>query len=247
MLLYYFPTSYWSRVVALLLAEKGIEPERHFVDIRVNANFDPSYLAINPKGVVPTLVDGDDTVCDSVRIASHLDARGGVPLYDALGNPAVDAYVEELKDFPVMLFSYSVWVKGERGERSADILQDKVERAARFAKDNPQFRELYERKQAFFTKFRAEVYDSEHLAAETERCRAVLDRMGKELDGKTWLGGEHYSFADAIAVAMLYRLVDLGRLDHWHGDDSHGLDAYYRRLRERPSFNTVFVDDPLIP
>ena len=108
MQLYYFPTSYWSRVVSLLLAEKGIEPQRHFVDIRSNANFDPSYLAINPMGVVPTLIDGGRAVCNSVRIATHLDTRGGPPLYQALDSEACTRWVAELKDFPVMLFSYSV-------------------------------------------------------------------------------------------------------------------------------------------
>ncbi|KAF9056606.1 hypothetical protein BJ165DRAFT_1434842 [Panaeolus papilionaceus] len=57
--LYYSPISVWSAVVLLTIAEKGYgkdELEYRVVDIGKGENFDPTFLRINPKATVPTLV-----------------------------------------------------------------------------------------------------------------------------------------------------------------------------------------------
>lgn len=248
LILYYFPTSHWSRIISLALAESGLEHQRRLVDIRAGASFEPDYLRINPRGVVPTLVDGDTVVWDGRRIARHIDERAKSELWRA-GDSEAQAWIERPHDFPIMLFSYAVWVLGQRGEKSATILDDKVERARRLADAHPELAELYLRKAAFFDAFRVRVYDDEHLARERARWRGVLDEMGRALAERPWLAGADYSFADCIATSILYRLVDLGDrggLDHWYHDAAHGLTAYFARLRGRPSYTAVFIDDPLI-
>lgn len=242
---YYFPTSYWSRIISLVLAEKGLSFERRVVDIRKNASFDPDYIRINPRGVVPTLVDADRIICNGPTIAEYLDEKGGPPLCRK-DDPQVVSWSRRLEEVPVMLFSYSVWVLGKRGEKSADILADKVERAARYAEKHPDLREQYERKGRFFEQFRAHVYDDAHVAGEKAKCARLLDEMGHLVAEREYLCGA-YSFADCIATSILYRLVDLGMLDGWATDPSHGLHGYYERLQARPSFRAVWVEDPLIP
>ncbi len=244
---HYFPTSHWSRVISLVIAEKGIPVERHMVDIRHNASFDPDYLRVNPKGVVPTLVDDGQNITNALKIVAYLDAHHqGPPLYTGLGDDAVERWVRELEAFPTMLFSYAVWVKGLKGEKSGDILDDKVSRARTYAVKFPDLKTEYLRKAAFFEKFRAQVHDPEHVSAELSRCRPIVDEMGTAVSKSTWLAGETYSLADAIATAVLYRLCDLNRLDHWKEDTGHGLHGYYERLCARPSFAPVFRDDPLM-
>ena len=49
--------------------------------------------------------------------------------------------------------------------------------------------------------------------------------------------------ADAIATSILYRLLDLPKLDEWNVS-GHPLRAYLDRLKERPGFRVVFEDDP---
>ncbi len=245
--LHYFPQSYWSRVISLVLQEKALPYEGRFVDIRRNATFDPDYLKLNPRGVVPTLVDGERTLWDSLCIAEHLDQAGGPALYTGRDDASLNELVDELESVPVMLFSYSEWVKGKRGERSADILADKIERAARYAERYPEHRALYERKRDFFTAFRDEVHDPEHVAQSIREQHDYLDDLGERVAEGGFLAGPEYSLADAIATSMLYRYVDLGLLDHWRKDQGHGLHGYYERLVGRPNFAAVFIDDPLIP
>lgn len=41
----------------------------------------PEFLAINPNGAAPALVDGDRTLTESAAIAAHLAAKAGSPLW----------------------------------------------------------------------------------------------------------------------------------------------------------------------
>lgn len=243
---HYFPNSHWSRVVALLIAEKDLQPERRFVDIRVNATFEPDYIRLNPKGVVPTLVDGDQVICNSPRIAEHLDSLGGAPLVRR-DDPVHARWCDTLEDFRLMHLSYSVWVLGRKGERSAQILADKVDRARRYASEHPALAEAYTRKGDFFDVFRRELLDPDAMARIIDESRAVIETMGTVVDERPWLGGDAYGFADAIATSILYRLVDLELIHEWHADPEHPVRRYYDRLVARPSFAAVFRDDPLIP
>ncbi len=240
--LYYFPTSHWSRVLSLVLAEKALPFERRFVDIRKNETFEPDYMRLNPRGVVPTLVHDGRVITDAPTIAAYLDDVAP----PRVCRPETAAWDRRLEAFPTMLFSYSVWVLGQRGERSATILDDKVERATRYAEAHPELRAHYERKARFFDAFRARVYDDAHVAEEERRARDTLEAMGALTEANGTIHATGWSLSDAIATSVLYRLVDLGKLDFWHGQD-HPLARYYDRLRARPSFAAVFEDDPLLP
>lgn len=68
------------RRVRMFLAEKGVEIERIEVDIPSGANLRPDYLAINPRGVVPTLVLDDGTTLDeSVAICRYIEGLDPEP------------------------------------------------------------------------------------------------------------------------------------------------------------------------
>lgn len=62
------------RRVRIFLAEKGIEVPREEVDIVSGANLQPAYLAVNPRGVVPTLMLDDGRMLDeSIAICRYLE------------------------------------------------------------------------------------------------------------------------------------------------------------------------------
>ncbi|TFK30419.1 hypothetical protein FA15DRAFT_698890 [Coprinopsis marcescibilis] len=86
--LYYFPRSIWSAVALLALEEKGYGPDEidfRIVDIWKAENYDPSFLRLNPKATVPTLVvplsntlseeidSRYKAITDSIAIADFLD------------------------------------------------------------------------------------------------------------------------------------------------------------------------------
>jgi GST-like protein len=63
--------------VALMLEETGLPYEPIPIDTRTGAQHKPEFLAINPNGKVPAIVDGDATVFDSNAILLYLAEKTG--------------------------------------------------------------------------------------------------------------------------------------------------------------------------
>src|SRR5262249_44660438 len=59
--------------VRIVLAEKGIEYESREISFASEEQLSPEYLAINPNGVVPSLVHDGEPVIDSSCIMEYLD------------------------------------------------------------------------------------------------------------------------------------------------------------------------------
>ena len=72
--LYYARPSVYARPVWLALIEKQLPFELVSVDLS-GKQFDPEFLAVNPFGHVPVLVDGDFRVVESMAILDYLEAR----------------------------------------------------------------------------------------------------------------------------------------------------------------------------
>jgi GST-like protein len=77
MLKFYFNLSPNPMKVALFLEEAGLPYEPMPVDTRKGQQFDPSYLAVNPNGKVPAIVDDGVTVFDSNAILLYLAEKTG--------------------------------------------------------------------------------------------------------------------------------------------------------------------------
>ncbi len=71
MKLYYVPSTRAGRA-RWMLEELEIPYELHRLDPSVRENRQPPYLALNPLGTVPTLVDGDVVVYESLAICLYL-------------------------------------------------------------------------------------------------------------------------------------------------------------------------------
>jgi glutathione S-transferase len=82
MRLYSGPLSLFTAKVRIALAEKGLAYERVEVGWSLERRYEPHHpdvLALNPKGQVPVLVDGDTVVYDSTLIFEYLEDRHPEP------------------------------------------------------------------------------------------------------------------------------------------------------------------------
>jgi glutathione S-transferase len=75
MKLYYNPMSPNVRRVRFTAAVLGIELEEKKLDFAKGEHKSPEYLALNPNGAVPTLVDGDFVLTESRAIMQYLASR----------------------------------------------------------------------------------------------------------------------------------------------------------------------------
>lgn len=86
----------YSRAAGSLwaLEEAGVPYELKVVDILKGAQKQPDYLAVNPMGKMPTLVDGDVVVTEAAAIALYLaDRYGAGRLAPALDDPRRGTYL----------------------------------------------------------------------------------------------------------------------------------------------------------
>jgi maleylacetoacetate isomerase len=79
MKLYDFCRSSAAFRVRIAMNLKGLTPERTFIHLRRNDQSTPEYLAVNPQGLVPALVDEGETFIQSLAIIEYLDETHGEP------------------------------------------------------------------------------------------------------------------------------------------------------------------------
>ncbi|HEX7836239.1 MAG TPA: glutathione S-transferase N-terminal domain-containing protein [Kofleriaceae bacterium] len=89
--LYYSPSTA-ALVVHWLLIELDVPHTLHKLDLEAGDHKLPAYLALNPAGVVPTLVIDSQPICEAAAIALHLadtyPARGFAPAPGTLARAA---------------------------------------------------------------------------------------------------------------------------------------------------------------
>jgi glutathione S-transferase len=92
--LYHYPDNA-STFPHMLLRELGIPFELRLVDRARNAQRSPEYLRLNPRGLIPVLVDGDLVVTETAAIALHLlDRHSECGLAPAVGTPRRATFYE---------------------------------------------------------------------------------------------------------------------------------------------------------
>lgn len=77
MLKFYYSPAPNPTKVALFLEEAGLEHEAIPVDTRMGEQHKAAFLALNPNGKLPVIVDGDVTVFDSNAILLYLAEKTG--------------------------------------------------------------------------------------------------------------------------------------------------------------------------
>lgn len=75
MRLYYFPRSGNSREVRIVLAEKGITPEKVNVHAPDFSKEDPDFKKASPGGKVPAIIDGNVYLSEAYKINEYLEDK----------------------------------------------------------------------------------------------------------------------------------------------------------------------------
>ena len=98
--LYDFKTSPNCQRVKVVLEEKALDYETVPIDLRKQEQKAPEYLALNPYGKVPVLVDGDTVLYESCIINEYLEDRyPDPPLLPA--DPSARARIRILIDYGI--------------------------------------------------------------------------------------------------------------------------------------------------
>jgi glutathione S-transferase len=234
--LYDFGNSVCCQKVRITMRAKGLDWTCVKVDLFKAAQYDPEYLKLNPKGIVPTLVHDGKAIIESTLICEYLDDTFPQPrLIPAdpwlrtrmrLWSKMVDEGLFE----GVTEISFSAMFRERMRNMPEDI------RARRFRNiGDPR------RRDRFMSTYELGVRSPfvMHGIAAYERAFKMLEATLCETG--PWILGTSPSLADINLMPFAARLDYLGLLDLWIKDRPR-VTAWWALAREWPSFKTGLRD-----
>ena len=233
--LYHFWSSVCSVKARMALEEKEVRWESRYTDIFEFEHLTPKYLALNPNGVVPTLVHDGESVHESSIIIEYIDeAFEGPPLKpDAVMDRArMREFIRICDDkFPAIVFPTFIKyilpkLKNRWGE---DELKKQAERRpTAFLKD------------VHGRGIRGEISDDD--VADCHRIlEGILDNMEHMIVASSgpWLMGARLTLADIAIAPFFQRLLALGRDDMWAMETRPSVSMWFIAIAQRQAFQTA--------
>ena len=238
MTLYHWNNSVCSQKVRMVLAEKNFTDwESKIIDIFSGEQWDPEYLKLNPKGVVPTLLHDGKVVVESTLIAEYLD--------EILPGPQLMP-ADPADRVQMRLYSKTC----DEGLHPAIAV---ISYAAMFTARNKKHRSKEEMEEALSNIIDLErrdrqtaVYEQAENAPHVYRgvvaYEKIFQKVGKVLaDGREWLTGDIFSLAEINLATYIIRLEYLKILDVWI-DDRPLVNAWWEKVKARSCFKTAITD-----
>lgn len=218
--------------VRMCLAEKELVWESVAYSIAAFEHLAPDYLAINPNGTVPTLVDGERVIFESSVINEYLDDIGpGPPL-----KPAEPAERAQMRMW--VKFQDDVLHPATRPHTFSLILLHPESPMARLSNEEMEARLAKHPDPNRLTMFRQMGRTPASPAALDQAEAALgraLDRLERGLaDGRSWLAGDAFSLADVAMTGVIDRIQYCGLSRLWEVRRRTG--DWVARLQVRPAF-----------
>lgn len=219
----------------LALFEKAVQFQRRPVDImKTNEQFEPWYVALNPKAVVPTLVLDTEIVTDTIQIVNRLQALHGP---DLSGDATTQTW---LKD--IMAPHYGVLLYRNRldPDGTAPQIVARGQLLEKLLEKHPEMADLLEGRIAGNRRFQTLLGKPDEIEGHLASTRALISRMAEAVNSQPFLAGPTYSLADCFATAALARFKIHRFQNLWRGT---ALENYYDRMKARPSFEAAEIMD----
>jgi len=236
--LYHHGSSACAAKVRFALAEKEIAWTSRYVDILRGEQFAPAFLAINPKAVVPVLVHDGEIIPESTIICEYVeDAFPDRPLFPAspLQRARVRWWTKAVDEELHPACSAITYVVSHRHT----ILRNGVGDFEQFlAQGGAEGREARTRKWRWIQ----EGLQAPGAADKIRLYDDYLRRMEQALGDGDWLVGDRFSMADVAMAPYLNRLAALAMEGLWTGGRLPRVEAWFDRVRRRPSFHPGFIE-----
>ena len=256
--LYHFPLSLDSQKVRQGLEELGVQWQSHPILLSAHQQFSPSYVRLNSRCVVPTLVIDGKVTTDTINILELLAARFGAANQCFETSDAEKALVNDWVDKAAGLFIEALTYGHVKGIKKPFPLgnapdsgrshQDKVDLLSGLIetyKKDPTLKAAYEKKRAVIETTKEAMVAPGQMSAIVDATSVELEDLAHQLASGPfanggWLASDAFSLADVQWGAVLYRLRWVG-LQPLLWEEGSIISAYAEKLFARPSFQTGVV------
>ena len=231
--LYHFWSSVCSVRCRMALEEKGVAWTSRYIDLFKFDQMRPEYLAINPRGMVPTLVHDGKPIRESSVINEYIDAAFPGPALtpaDPLGAARMREFVylcDEGFSAIVKLTMVKYILPKLRNRWGDDELRKQAER-----RPTKFYQDVHGRA------VRGEITEQE-LAAARATIDELLDQLERTLAPGPWIVGNQFTLAEISIAPYMFRLAALGADQFWSQQRRSPINAWYQNLAARPAFKTA--------
>ena len=237
--LYNAPQSTCSQRVRFALHAKGVPFEEHKLDLFSGDQLTPEYLAINPNGVVPSIIDNGDIVIDSSVILEYLeDIYGDVaPMRptDAVAAAKMRAMMRFIDEVPapaIRIPSYNIAFLPHYQSMTEEEFQALCD-------SKPLRRE-------FLMKMGRSGFPKADMDEALGRLKRGVDRLAGWLDesGGPWIMGEAITLADLTLMPIIVRMDDINLGYMWA--DQPQVQAWFDAIQARPEYEKTYYHGSLL-
>lgn len=232
--LYYWEPNANPGKVMFLFAEKGVSYDGHYVDLLGLEQHTPEYLALNPKGTIPTLVNGDHVLTESTPMMEYIDAvfdgpkftpsdpverwrmRWWMRFFDAYLCPAISMPAWKRIFTPIL----------ERRETS--------ELKAALNRIPDEQRRLSWRKAMF------DEFSDAEIAESQRRYQYGVTVLEEHLGTTPWVAGSTYSLADINGFTLGYAFP-IVQPDFCNESNTPHVMSWLKRIYTRPAIIESFA------
>jgi glutathione S-transferase len=193
--LYHNNMSVCAQKVRVVLAEKGLKPLEHHLNLREGESHTPEYLKLNPKGVVPTLIDNGEPIIESTIISEYLDDKQPEPALRP-ADPIKRAKMRKWTMVPdtglhraCAMVTFAIAFRHQEQSKQLAALPP-AEREARIERNRLGL-------------------DAPGVADAVLFHVKMLDDMARQLAKTPWLAGDQFSLADTAVLPYVIRLEHL--------------------------------------
>ena len=233
--LYKAANSICTHKVLITLAHKGLSFDTQDIDLFRNEQFSPSYLAINPKGVVPALDHDGQVVTESTLICEYLDETFPAPLALIPTAPYARTLMRKwskLVDEKLFEATRELSFSAMFREKMRAMTQDQREGRFRNVGDP-------DKRARFMSTYELGV-ESPYVYQAVANYELAFREMEKALktSGSGWLVGSGMTLADVNMMPFVARLAYLNLLEIWTAARPLTRE-WWSRAQTLPSFQTA--------
>jgi len=228
--LYHGAISTASQRVRLLLAELDLPYTSHLVDMLKQEHIDDTYLAINPKGLLPALGDDCNVVVESNEILVYLDDTYGGKRFQPMTAERLNAQ-QTLMTLATDLHGYSKYLYYEFLFKP--LVRKTEQQMQEFEKQQK------DKKLVAFHKTLSEQggYDDEQLLSAFRSVEVILDVVENQLEADKYLLGGDVQLADLSLFPNIHRLQLMG----YPLQQRKRIRRWLKLMKKRASYRTAIL------
>ena len=224
-----------AQKVRIVLAEKSLDWTAHPIDLQNKENLEPWYLALNPLGVVPTLVHEDRLIIESSIICEYLEDSFPQPSLCPVSPHARAMMRFWLKHIDIKLHPSCGALQWPLVMRPA-LLKKTEEEQQNLINQIPE-----EPRRERQRRLLAMGLEAPDVVGSVKVYRDTIQKMEETLLKQGWLTSEQFGLADCAMAPYFQTLDQFGWLEILDGYPS--VKDWFVRVRARESFQHAVAAD----